>query len=122
MFATDVDFQGERNARNVAKQAILDALAKYQRLPAGISGEADNVPEMTLPLCLAIHEHLASCGSQIVAIQLEDLMLINSPVNIPGTSDEYPNWRRKLTCESADLFSGSEIGAFLQNLNAVRSG
>lgn len=122
MFATDADFQGERNARNVAKQAILDALAKYQRLPAGISGEADNVPEMTLPLCLAIHEHLASCGSQIVAIQLEDLMLINSPVNIPGTSDEYPNWRRKLTCESADLFSGSEIGAFLQNLNAVRSG
>lgn len=120
MFATEADFQGERQARAKAKQAILDALVEYGRLPKDIDTDARQVPEMTLPLCLAIHQHLAACRSQIVAVQLEDLMLINAPVNIPGTSDEYPNWRRKLTQTLPELFSKPEIEAFCQQLNALR--
>lgn len=122
MFASEADFQGERKARSHAKQAILDALVHYQRLPEGVSSDAEQVPEMTLPLCLAIHEHLATCRSQIVAVQLEDLMLINAPVNIPGTSDEYPNWRRKLTKPLAELFADPAIETFCQRLNQVRGG
>lgn len=122
MFATEADFQGERQVRAKAKQAILDALVEYDRLPKGIAPDAERVPEMTLPLCLAIHQHLAACRSQIVAVQLEDLMLINTPVNIPGTSDEYPNWRRKLTQSLPDLFSKPEIGAFCKQLNQTRGG
>ena len=120
MFATEADFQGERVARSKAKQAIIDALAAYNRLPDGISSDAGKVPDMTLPLCLAIHRHLAACQSQIVAVQLEDLMLINAPVNIPGTSDEYPNWRRKLTETLPELFSKPAIKAFCQQLNTLR--
>ncbi|WP_028670385.1 4-alpha-glucanotransferase [Saccharospirillum impatiens] len=122
MFATEADFQGERQARANAKQAIIDALAAYKRLPEGVSADADQVPEMTLALCLAIHCHLAACRSQIVAVQLEDLMLINAPVNIPGTSDEYPNWRRKLTESLPTLFSKSEITTFCGQLNTLRGG
>lgn len=122
MFATEADFQGEREARAKAKQAIIDALVEYERLPTGIATDASKVPEMTLPLCLAIHEHLAACRSQIVAVQLEDLMLINAPVNIPGTSDEYPNWRRKLTRSLPELFSKPEIEGFCQRLNTQRGG
>jgi 4-alpha-glucanotransferase len=121
MFATKEDFQGEREARTHAKQAILNALEHHQRLPAGVSAKVSQVPVMTLPLCLAIHEHLASCRSQIVAVQLDDLMLINAPVNIPGTSDEYPNWRRKLTRSVAEVLEEPEIDAFCDRLNVIRS-
>jgi 4-alpha-glucanotransferase len=121
MFATEEDFKGEREARTHAKQAILNALEYYQRLPDGVSGKVEQVPAMTLPLCLAIHEHLASCLSQIVAVQLDDLMLINAPVNIPGTSDEYPNWRRKLTRSVAEVLEEPEIDAFCDRLNVIRS-
>lgn len=120
LFASQQDVTHERAARAQAKQAIIDALLACERLPAGVSADAGQVPAMTLPLCLAIHQHLAACRSQIVAVQLEDLMLINSPVNIPGTSDEYPNWRRKLTASLPELFSQREIRAFCQRLSAVR--
>ena len=29
-------------------------------------------------------------------VQLEDRIGLDTPVNVPGTGDEYANWRRKL--------------------------
>ncbi|MDX1678466.1 4-alpha-glucanotransferase, partial [Arsukibacterium sp.] len=42
------------------------------------------------------HLYLAATPARLMAYQLEDLLLVATPVNIPGTSTEYPNWRRKL--------------------------
>ena len=99
---------------------FLAALEKHGRLPAGISLKPEGLAEMTQELCFAIHKQLASSRSQIVAIQLEDMMLINKPVNIPGTSHEYPNWRRKLTTSSQDLFAQTDIQQFCQEINRLR--
>jgi len=35
---------------------------------------------------------------------MEDLLGMSQPVNVPGTSTEYPNWQRKLTATARDLF------------------
>ncbi len=120
MFASEEDYKNEQKSRARSKQAIIDALNQYGRLPEGHSTQAEEIPEMTQALCFAIHRHLGSCRSQIVAVQLEDLMLINKPVNIPGTSDEYPNWRRKLTQSSEELFQQAEIQTFCKELTAIR--
>ncbi len=121
MFGSEADYRQEQVTRARNKQAIIDALAAHGRLPDGVPEQADAIPEMTLPLCLAIHEHLGACNSQIIAVQLEDLMLINKPVNIPGTSDEYPNWRRKLNEPSSTLFGRESIETFCRTLNALRA-
>jgi len=120
MFANEEDYKNEQKNRARAKQAILDALKAYGRLPQGHPDRAEEIPDMTQALCFAIHHHLGSCRSQIVAVQLEDLMLINKPVNIPGTSDEYPNWRRKLTRSSTELFEIPEIQSFCRDMTALR--
>lgn len=120
MFASDDDFFSEQAAREKAKGLILKALQKHGRLPAGLSTNPDDLPEMTEELCFAIHKHLASSRSQIIAVQLEDMMLINKPVNIPGTSEEYPNWRRKLDVSSAELFSLPAIEQFCSDINELR--
>lgn len=120
MFANEEDYLGEQHKRSLAKQAILDGLSAYGLLPEGMPNQASDLEEMTLPLCLAIHTLLAKSHSQIIAVQLEDLMLINKPVNIPGTSDEYPNWRRKLKEPVVDLLQRPEIAAFCQNIGRVR--
>ncbi len=120
MFASEQDYQDECAAREKAKRLILEALAKHGRLPTGITTNPDDLDEMTQDLCFAIHQHLASSASQIIAVQLEDMMLINKPVNIPGTSDEYPNWRRKLSQSSEELFERSDIQAFCQKINQLR--
>ena len=76
--------------------------------------------EMTKSLNEAIHYQLAGTASQIIAVQLEDMMDIKTPVNVPGTSDEYPNWRRKLTMSSTELFAQQGIQAFCKKLGEIR--
>jgi len=120
MFATDEDFVDEQARREQAKGLILALLQKHGRLPQGVSLDPADLAAMTQALCFAIHKQLASSRSQIVAIQLEDMMMINKPVNIPGTSHEYPNWRRKLDRSSQELFAQSDIQQFCRDITGLR--
>jgi len=47
-------------------------------------------------------------------------LLIAASVNISGTSDEYPNWRRKLSVTVEALFSDPETDVLLRDLTARR--
>ncbi|NKX43774.1 4-alpha-glucanotransferase [Roseicyclus persicicus] len=44
----------------------------------------------------ALHGVLARTGSTLVAVQAEDVLGVAEQTNLPGTIDDYPNWRRKL--------------------------
>lgn len=121
MFPTPESYDVEMAARDETKQRILEALAADDRLPDSVSGQLEAVPEMTRPLSFAMHEYLASGASQMVVVQLEDMLLIDRPVNVPGTSTEYPNWRRKLTANTASLFAETDIQTFCRRLTVVRA-
>ena len=43
----------------------------------------------------AAHQFLGRTASAITLIQLDDITAENDQVNVPGTSSENPNWRRK---------------------------
>ena len=43
-----------------------------------------------------MHAALARAGSALVAVQVEDVLDLPDQTNLPGTIDDYPNWRRKL--------------------------
>ena len=51
----------------------------------------------------AIAAYLAQTRSRLVAIALDDIMGEREQINIPGTVDEHPNWRRKLPLGLEDL-------------------
>ncbi len=55
------------------------------------------------------HLYLAATPARLMAYQLEDLLLVATPVNIPGTSTEYPNWRRKLPLEFEQALQQSDV-------------
>jgi 4-alpha-glucanotransferase len=44
----------------------------------------------------AVLGFLARTGSRLLAVPLEDLLGVIDQPNIPGTTDEHPNWRQKL--------------------------
>lgn len=44
----------------------------------------------------AVHRFLAETPAALVAIQAEDLLGVVEQPNLPGTTDAYPNWRRRL--------------------------
>jgi 4-alpha-glucanotransferase len=51
----------------------------------------------------AVAQYLGQTPSQIVAMALDDIVGDAEQVNIPGTIDEHPNWRRKLVMLLEDL-------------------
>ncbi len=47
--------------------------------------------------------HVASAGSMLVGVQLEDVIGEIEQANLPGTMDEHPNWQRRLGMTLEDM-------------------
>ena len=45
---------------------------------------------------------------------------MSSPVNIPGTSTEYPNWRRKLSTSLEAMFADDDVNKLIKDLDKRR--
>ena len=77
--------------------ALILALVEERLLPQGMddlaSGEAE-LPE-TLPeaLSIALHRFIARTPALLVTVQLDDMLGSERQSNLPGTTDQYPNWR-----------------------------
>lgn len=102
-----------------AKQQILNSLAWHGYLPQGSPQNAAQA-EMTEELNQAFHLHLAHTNSALLSVQLEDWLNMEEAVNVPGTSMEYPNWRRKMSMNINDMFENERFSQFLNNFNQVR--
>ncbi len=106
--------------RHQSKQMMLNSLFGHQALPSHISECVDFVG-MDRDLSFGIQQHLAHAKSLLLSLQLEDFLEMDKPVNVPGTSDEYPNWRRKLSCDLDDIFSQPQIQQLSKNISDARS-
>ncbi len=75
---------------------LLLALEREELLPAGLSVNPASVPALTPALARAIHAYLARSPAHLLVVQLEDVVEVEDQVNLPGTTDQHPNWCRKL--------------------------
>ncbi len=78
------------------RERLLRALDSEQLLPPGIALDPRRLPALDAACVQAVHAYLARSPAQIVVAQLEDVLLAREQINLPGTTDEVPNWRRKL--------------------------
>ncbi|MGI9274571.1 MAG: 4-alpha-glucanotransferase [Endozoicomonas sp.] len=112
----------EKQARHDDKMALLKTLGDIGEMPWGVSPEDLSTLGYSRDVMEKIHYYLAKTASKIVVVQLEDILQVETPVNVPGTCDEYPNWRRKLTDDIENLFADEANKAFFGNLNVIRKG
>ncbi|MFT6905881.1 MAG: 4-alpha-glucanotransferase [Oleiphilaceae bacterium] len=105
--------------RLVCKQKILDSLHGHGSLPNDYPRDAKYV-EMDQTLNFALQKHLATGNSALLSLQLEDFLEMDQPVNVPGTSYEYPNWQRKLSQNIEQLFDNQQIKTLLADLTLSR--
>ncbi|PSW05434.1 4-alpha-glucanotransferase [Photobacterium lipolyticum] len=108
------------DSRAESKQRILDSLNWHGYLPEGVGHDARYVP-MDRNLSEGLQLHLAASSSALLSLQLEDWLEMDKPVNIPGTVDEYPNWRRKLSTTLDDLFTRQDIIDLTRRLTETRA-
>ena len=100
--------EAEQRRRATDKQQLIAALAA-EGLPA--SSDADAPIE-------AIYRFLARTLSYLLMVQPEDLLGVLEPQNVPGTTSEYPNWRRKLPVGAEEFFAEASIARVAEAINA----
>lgn len=105
--------------RDRCKRGLLNALVQHGYLAQEALETTLTLP-MTDELSLAIQRFIATSSSQLLGLQMEDWLGILLPVNVPGTSESYPNWRRKLTKPLEEIFSDTKIIDLLVDINQLR--
>jgi 4-alpha-glucanotransferase len=85
------------------KQRILDLLHRLNLLPEGYARNVAELPELTGELHGAIVGFLMSTPSMLLLLNQEDLFKETEQQNLPGTTAEYPNWRRKMKYSTEEL-------------------
>ncbi|WP_418152050.1 4-alpha-glucanotransferase [Litorimonas sp. RW-G-Af-16] len=98
----------ERNQREHDKQFL-----RYQ---AGDEGASD--ASLTVDLAAKLHAMLSRSPALAIAVQFEDLLLQTAQPNVPGTTREQPNWRRKY---SADLTTTTDHPSAKTIISAINS-
>ncbi len=116
LYPTSEFAEKQRLARSSDKERLLSLMIK-----AGVFGTNGSVPksfdQMTPELARGLQLFLAQTPSCLFLMQLEDLLGIEEQANLPGTTTEHPNWRRKL---SVDLEKLARIAHVVKCVTAVR--
>lgn len=107
------------NSRHRNKQAILDTLHGHHSVTNEVGYDVNYVG-MSRALNFGLQLHMAGGSSELLSLQLEDWLEMDKPVNIPGTSVEYPNWRRKLTRDLQSIYSDDALNKLALDLTGIR--
>jgi (1->4)-alpha-D-glucan 1-alpha-D-glucosylmutase len=106
--------------RGEARQALLWSLAEAGLLPEGVS--ADPAAHAQLPPALvdAIHVYLARAPSMWLMINPEDAFDLVDATNLPGTTTEHVNWRRRLPVAVEDWSTHPRLREIARRVGEVR--
>lgn len=100
---------------------LLFALEREGLLPEGMTTDPASSLEIAPPLARAIHRYVARTPAKIMLVQLEDVLGQWRQVNLPGTTDERPNWRLKLDVDLAALLRDERFVQMAAALRAERA-
>lgn len=119
----------------------LDWAAKLGRLPEGVDrAEAEAIrdwdrgllwstlgddgsrpaPHNTAPLVDAAIAHIARTPAKLAIVPIEDILGEAEQPNLPGTTNEHPNWRRRLAAPLDEMLGGHACKSRLEGLSARR--
>jgi 4-alpha-glucanotransferase len=102
----------EKEVRARMRSALVTWLRRHANL-----GKNDQSLRSVLQACL---RGLARSPGEYLLINLEDLWLETASQNVPGTTGERVNWRRRLRYDLAELESFSEVMSCLAEVEQAR--
>lgn len=109
--------EAQRAERARERRMLLAALRDERlELPPGLDEHSPYAPA----LARAVHEYLARTNAWLAVTQLEDLTDEAEQANLPGTTDQYPNWRRKLAVPLEALTTDARVRDLAAILSRLR--
>jgi 4-alpha-glucanotransferase len=106
----------QRVERDAARHTLLAALRG-----AGVAmGESEAGGADQSPPAWAVQRFLASTPSAVLMLQPEDWLGMETPVNVPGTHEQYPNWARKLAADWAEFMHRADLVELATEIGRLR--
>lgn len=105
-------------AETQARQHERGAL--WHRLRESGGAEGDQPAEAEERLGVTVARFLGDTPSALAMLPMEDAILAEEQVNLPGTTDVHPNWRRRLPAPADALLDARPATAILGALDAAR--
>ena len=103
------------NEREADRRSLWRAL-----VDAGVAEEPPPSPETTQPFVDAAVTFVANTGSPLFLLPAEDVLGVEEQPNLPGTINEYPNWRRRLSREAHALLDEPHVAVRVARLAKKR--
>ncbi|MCG5241351.1 4-alpha-glucanotransferase [Azospirillum doebereinerae] len=107
--------------RGVDRWRLLQALSREGLRPASYpsdEGDQSHRPELTA----AVHAYMGRTPSRIVMVQIEDALGETEQPNLPGTVDQHPNWRRRLSRPVEEILEDNEVRQIVAPLRDALTG
>jgi 4-alpha-glucanotransferase len=103
-------------------RAEYERLAELRRQLLELVGQREGgaAPADAQHVVRTLLEHLAASPARLLLVNLEDLWVETRPQNVPGTSGERPNWRRKARLSLEEFSTDPEMVATLRRIDALR--
>ncbi|MEP6825793.1 MAG: 4-alpha-glucanotransferase, partial [Ramlibacter sp.] len=102
------------------KMLLLMALHQAGLLSIQDVAQAAGGPQLPPRAIEAVHAFLAATPSALLMVQLEDVLGVVEQANMPGTTEQHPNWQRKLPVDVAALGSVPLLRSLASRLSALR--
>ncbi|MBC7953039.1 MAG: 4-alpha-glucanotransferase [Rhodospirillaceae bacterium] len=98
----------ERDNRRSDCEKLVAAMAAEGLLPADFpvgplsDADADRLSQ-------AAHLYLARAKSKLMMVQIEDILGLDTQMNLPGTTDQHPNWRRRFPADVQNVLADARL-------------
>ncbi len=107
---------GDGEPERIADRAALWSAFQH----SGATTAPEPPPRDGAAASYAACAHLGRAGSLLALLPIEDALSSPDQPNLPGTTDQHPNWRRRLPADAATLFQRDDLVARLSALHAAR--
>ncbi len=121
LYPTDALRESQIAGRAADRPRLLRALEREGLLPEGASTDPAAYPDLTPALRLGAQSYLAASPAKVLMVQLEDVLGAPEQINLPGTTDQYPNWRRKLPATVERMAADAELDSLSAALTRLRT-
>lgn len=109
--------EAEHEARSKDRTRLWNACKK-----AGLTDARRPAASAPGPAVDAAIAYVATTPCELAIVPAEDLLGLVEQPNLPGTTDEHPNWRRRLPGRAEDMLDAPEVRARTQRLIKERRG
>lgn len=100
---------GWRAGADIAAHAHLGHIGTDQQAQAMADRQAEVTTLDTALDDRGMHGFLADTAAQLVAVQIENVFDVLDQPNLPGTVDQYPNWRQRLPVAICDYSTDNRL-------------